>query len=78
MWLIRRKQPSLLQKTVDSKGYVIDVARFHTAITESLNDYVSSISESEKSSLRDNLWEKMNHICQIREARGALYEANDT
>lgn len=78
MWLIRRNQPSLLRKTVGTNGYIIDVRRFHSAISDSLNDYVGFISAPANSSLRGNLWKKMDRICQIREARGALYEAGDT
>ncbi len=75
MWLIRRKQPALLQKTADGKGYIIDVERFHASLQDSLNDYLKLIPEPTSSSARSNLWKKMNQICTARTARGALYEA---
>jgi hypothetical protein len=77
MWLIRRKQPALLQKVADGQGYIIDVERFHAGLQGSLNDYLGLISEPSSLLLRSNLWKKMNQICSVRTARGALYEAED-
>jgi hypothetical protein len=77
MWLIRRKQPALLTKVVNGQGYIVDVERFHAGLQGSLNDYLKVISEPTSSLLRSNLWEKMNQICSVRTARGALYEAED-
>jgi len=74
MWLIRRRQPALLQKVTDGEGYIIDVQRFHAGMQGSLNDYLTFISEPSSSSLRSNLWKKMDQICNVRTARGALYE----
>ena len=75
MWLIRRRQPALLQKVADGQGYIVDVERFHAGLKGSLNDYLTLISEPTNSSLRSNLWKKMNQLCSVRTARGALYEA---
>ena len=75
--LIRRNQPSLLQKTSGGDGYIIDVKRFHVAVRASLTDYLNLILEPQNSSLRSKLWDKMNHICRVREARGVLYEAEE-
>lgn len=75
MWLIRRKQPSLLQQTAGGEGYIIDVERFHAALQASFDEYLKSIIESSNEPLRSNLWKKMDHICSVRTARGALYEA---
>jgi hypothetical protein len=75
MWLIRRNQESLLQKTAGGDGYIIDVQRFHAAIQGSLDDYLTLVVEPASVGLRTNLWEKMNTICRVRDARGALYEA---
>jgi len=75
MWLIRRRQPALLQKVADGQGYIVDVERFHAGLQGSLNDYLKLISEPTSSLLRSNLWKKMNQICSVRTARGALYEA---
>jgi hypothetical protein len=58
----------------DGRGYIIDVKRFHAGVQGSLDDYLSLIPEPASSSLRLNLWKKMNQICSVREARGALYE----
>ena len=77
MWLIRRKQPRLLQKVADGQGYIIDVERFHAGLKGSLNDYLKLISKPTSSLPRSNLWKKMNQICHVRTARGALYEAAD-
>jgi hypothetical protein len=77
MWLIRRNQPAMLQKVEGGHGYIIDVKRFHEAVQGSLNDYLVLITESQNQPLRENLWEKMDHICRVREARGALYEAEE-
>jgi len=77
MWLIRRKQPALLQKGADGQGYIVDVERFHAGLQGSLNDYLELISEPSSLLLRSNLWKKMNQICSVRTARGALYEAED-
>jgi hypothetical protein len=71
-WLIRRKQATLL-KTVGTDGYIIDVERFHKAIQDSLEDYLTLLCKPESSDLRKKLWTKMNHICNMRIARGALY-----
>jgi len=75
MWLIRRRQPALLQRLADGQGYIVDVERFHAGLQGSLNDYLKLISEPTSSELRSNLWKKMNKICSVRTARGALYEA---
>lgn len=78
MWLIRRKQPALLQRVAGGQGYIIDVERFHAGIEGSLNDYLKLLLEPASSTLRSNLWKKMNQICSVRTARGALYEAEAT
>jgi len=78
MWLIRRSQPAMLQRTEAGNGYIIDVKLFHLAVQASLNDYLVFISESQNLTLRENLWKKMDHICRIREARGVLYEAEES
>lgn len=75
MWLIRRKQAALLQTVADGEGYIVDVERFHAGLQGSLNDYLTLISEPANSLLRSNLWKKMDQICSVRIARGALYEA---
>jgi hypothetical protein len=78
MWLIRRKQPALLQKVPGGQGYIVDVKRFHTAMKASLDDYLKLILHPKSETLRENLWTKMNQICSTRTARGALYEAGAT
>ena len=70
-WLIRRKQKELL-KSVGPDGYIIDVERFHTAIKMSLRDYFALLCKPESTDLRNKLWTKMDHICNIRAARGAM------
>ena len=73
MWLIRRNQPAMLQTIMEGQGYIIDVKRFHAAVQDSLNDYLDLIPLQSNSLLRSNLWNKMNQICNVRMARGALY-----
>jgi hypothetical protein len=75
MWLIRRKQTALLQEIAGGEGYIIDVERFHAALRASFDEYLKAITETTNAPLRSNLWKKMNHICSVRTARGALYEA---
>lgn len=77
MWLIRRNQPRMLQKSEGGLGYIIDVKRFHTAVCASLNDYLRLIPDPSESSLRRNLWIKMNDICSMRRSRGAVYVTTD-
>jgi len=48
MWLVRRNQPTLLQKVADGRGYIIDVDRFHAAVRGSLNDYTERIFDPAK------------------------------
>jgi hypothetical protein len=69
-WLIRRKQKALLKNVND--GYIIDVERFHTAMKASLRDYFALLCKPESTNLRDKLWTKMDHICNVRAARGAM------
>ena len=75
MWLVRRKQPRLLQPAPQGQGYIVDVERFHKAVRASLDDYCSDIVDPAQDGLRANLWKKMGHICRVREARGLVYEA---
>lgn len=75
MWLIRRKQTALLRKVANGEGYILDVERFHAGIQGSLKDYLRFISEPEQSLLRSHLWKKMDQICNVRTAKGALYES---
>ncbi len=69
--LVRRKQNELL-KTVGAGEYLIDVERFHTAVQGSLDDYLADLCQPASTDLRDKLWTKMDHICNIRECRGAM------
>jgi hypothetical protein len=78
MWFIRRNQPTMLQRVEDGRGYIIDVKRFHAGVQASLNDYLNLIPDFQSLSLRRNLWQKMDHICRVREARGVLYEAEES
>jgi hypothetical protein len=77
MWLIRRKQPALLQKVAGGQGYIVDVELFHAALQSSMADYLELISEPASSLARTHLWNKMNQICSVRAARGAFYEAEE-
>lgn len=72
MWLVRRGQPSLLQPASSGDGYIIDVERFHAGVKASFEEYLALVSHPSSASLRANLWKKMDHICQVRNARGAL------
>lgn len=75
MWLIRRKQRALLQ-SFGGQGYILDVEQFHAAVHASLNDYLELVIDPASDALRTSLWRKMDHICSVRTARGALYEAD--
>lgn len=75
MWLIRRSQPALLHTVPEGQGYIVDVERFHAALKGSLDDYLNLLSKPTESLLRSHLWKKMDQICNVRTARGALYEA---
>lgn len=70
-WLIRRKQKELF-KTVGGDGYIIDVERFHTAVKSSLRDYFALLCKPAGTDLREKLWTKMDHICNVRASRGAM------
>ena len=78
LWLIRRKQPQLLRRIAGDQGYIVDVQKFHAAVKASLDDYLSLLLESSSAWLRSNLWKKMDQICDVRRARGALYETDAT
>ncbi len=78
MWLIRRKQPNMLQPVSSGNGYIIDVERFHETVRLSLQDYYEDIVDPLRDNVRRNLWKKMRHISRIREVRGLLYEAPDS
>ena len=78
MWLIRRQRTTLLEKSADGNGYILDVEHFHTRLRETLNDYLTSLCEPGNADLRSKLWIKMNHICSVRAARGALYAPEAT
>jgi hypothetical protein len=76
MWLVRRDQDKMLceiQNADGNCGYVIDVMRFHGALEQSFDDYLSELIDPEKPELRSNLWKKMNHICGIRRQRVGLF-----
>jgi hypothetical protein len=75
MWLVRRGSGTMLQKTGDGRGYIIDVKRFHRAVHEALEGYFQQLVDPAEDKLRIHLWKKMDHICRIRTARGLLYEA---
>lgn len=70
-WLIRRKQKRLL-RIVAADEYIIDVERFHTAIKGSMRDYFAGLCDPANGTLRDDLWKKMDHICNVRLTRGAM------
>jgi hypothetical protein len=72
LWLIRRGRKTLLEKV--GGGYVLDVVRFHHALTASFNDYLTTlVDEGEYGALlRDNLWKKMKSIADVRVLRGAM------
>jgi hypothetical protein len=72
-WLIRRKRATLLERVAPG-GYIIDVELFHAAVRDSLEDYLTDICRPDRADVRENLWTKMNAICNVRAARGALYE----
>lgn len=77
MWLVRRDQESLLVPFPQGDGYIIDVRIFHKRVRLSLNDYLVELRVPANEDLRQNLWRKMNHICNVREQRGAVdAEAN--
>lgn len=76
MWLVRRGQKTMLQQVAGAKGYIIDIQRFHAAVSLSLEDYCQDIKDPAQEELRANLWKKMEQISGVRTMRGLLYEAN--
>ena len=55
-------------------GVMVEVIKlFHKAVQNSLKDYLREIERPESEELRENLWTKMNHICNVRIQRGAVY-----
>lgn len=73
MWLIRRDEDKMLAPSPNGQGYVIDVQLFHKAVRASLYDYLRELRHPRNAKLRENLWKKMDHICNIRIQRGAVY-----
>lgn len=63
----------MLQPSPDGRGYVIDVEVFHKALRDSMNDYLRELCEPVNKELRNNLWTKMDQICNVRRKRGAVY-----
>jgi hypothetical protein len=59
-------------RLVGPDEYIIDVELFHAAVKGSLDDYLTEILKPERADLREKLWTKMDHICNIRESRGAM------
>ena len=57
---------------IGTDGYIIDVERFHAAMTSSLRDYFALLCKPESTDRRKKLWTKMNHICNVRMTRGAM------
>ena len=76
MWLVRRKQASMLSKL--DGGYVVDVQQFHRAVCLSLSNYCDELLDPTQGSLRENLWRKMNQICAVRTARGLLVDGGSS
>lgn len=76
MWLVRRGRSVMLEKVELGRGFIIDVKKFHEAVSCSLQDYLDELVAPENTGLRVNLWKKMNHISQVREERGLLYESD--
>lgn len=72
MWLVRRDQNSLLTPLPNGDGYIIDVRIFHHRVKMSLDDYLHDILTYANADLRQNLWRKMDHICNVRKQRGAI------
>lgn len=66
----------MLQPLPNGDGYIVDVRLFHEAVRKSLDDYLRQLVRPEHEELRDSLWAKMNQICSVRTARGALYAAD--
>lgn len=71
-WRVRRDRPEMLATI--GNGYVINVLLFHSALKASLDDYLRDICITERAELRVKLWTKMDHICNLREQRGAVEE----
>ena len=76
-WLVRRGRSVMLEKIELGRGFIIDVKKFHEAVGCSLQDYLDELVAPENAGLRAKLWKKMDHISQIREERGLLYESDD-
>lgn len=38
-----------------------------------MNDYLRDLCRPTSNELRANLWTKMDHICDVRNERGAVY-----
>lgn len=75
MWLILRDQPQVLQTRAGGGAYTIDVRLFHQAIKQSFRDYLRELDRPASDKLRRKLWTKMDHICNVRVQRGAVYAA---
>ncbi|HAB04624.1 MAG TPA: hypothetical protein DCE35_03645 [Alcanivorax sp.] len=66
----------MLGRYPNGEGYVIDVQRFHDALELSFSDYLAELCEPTSGPLRDNLWEKMEQICNVRNQRGLVFAEN--
>lgn len=63
----------MLRPSPDGQDYILDVRIFHNAVRESMNDYLRDLCRPTSNELRANLWTKMDHICDVRNERGAVY-----
>lgn len=77
MWLVRRGGSSMLGKSIQGQGYVIDVRLFHQAVRASFSDYLRDVKRPANKTLRENMWKKMNHICSVRHDRGVEFAPED-
>lgn len=75
LWLVRRDQKELLSLLAGPEGgYIIDVVKFHQRVQDSLQDYIDEIQAPASELLRENLWSKMDSICDVRRQRGAIMD----
>lgn len=71
--LVRRGRKSIVEKTKDGEGMIIDVTRFHDGLKTALDAYCKALVEPGEADLRTNFWTKMNGIAQVRLNRVALF-----
>lgn len=63
---VRIDTPEMVMPSEDNQSFIVNRLKFHNALVEETENYITELIEGKDVELRENFIQKMNEICRIK------------